>query len=111
LHARDSLELGTVRCKIKKQCILEGELLVWNDDDGRIEPFHKIRKSMNRSGRFLGTARDSSVDLDEHLMLMFYDTPILDDTTGVRESHDELRRVLQSLVHLVPGRSRCDSDL
>jgi DNA ligase-4 len=101
---RDSLELDTVGCKIKKQCILEGELLVWNDDDERIEPFHKIRKHVNRSGRFLGTARDSPVDLNEHLMIMFYDILLLDDTACVRESHDERRRVLQSLVHSVPGR-------
>ena len=53
---RDSLQLETADCKIKKQCILEGELLIWNDDEERIEPFHKIRKHVQRSGRFLGTA-------------------------------------------------------
>jgi DNA ligase-4 len=82
LHAgalRDSLKLDTADCKIKKQCILEGELLVWSDDDERIEPFHKIRKHVKRSGRFIGTARDSLVDLDEHLMIMFYDILLLDD--------------------------------
>jgi DNA ligase-4 len=31
---RDSLELDTAGCQIKKRCILEGELLVWNDDNG-----------------------------------------------------------------------------
>ncbi|KAH7308931.1 hypothetical protein B0I35DRAFT_359966 [Stachybotrys elegans] len=102
---RDSLELDTSGCKIKKQCILEGELLVWNNDDGRIEPFHKIRKYVNRSGRFLGTARDSPVELNEHLMIMFYDILLLDDTAYVRESHDERRRLLQSLVHCIPGRA------
>ncbi|KAH7146057.1 hypothetical protein EDB81DRAFT_651069, partial [Dactylonectria macrodidyma] len=52
---RDSLELYTAGCKIKKRCILEGELLVWNDDR-RIEPFYKIRKYMKRLGRFLRAA-------------------------------------------------------
>ncbi|KAH7141583.1 hypothetical protein B0J13DRAFT_557075, partial [Dactylonectria estremocensis] len=40
----NSLELDIAGCKVKKRCILEGELLVWNDDDGRIEPFYKIRR-------------------------------------------------------------------
>jgi DNA ligase-4 len=101
---RDSLELDTPGCKIKKQCILEGELLVWNDD-GRIEPFHKIRKHVNRSGRFLGTACDSPVDSNEHLMIFFYDILLLDDTVCVKESHDRRRLLLQSLVHRIPGRA------
>ena len=53
---RDSLELDTADCRIKRLCILEGELLVWTDDDERIEPFHKIRKHVKRSGRLIGTA-------------------------------------------------------
>jgi len=36
---RDSLKLDTSDCKIRKQCILEGELLVWSENHGRIEPF------------------------------------------------------------------------
>jgi DNA ligase-4 len=51
---RDSLELNTADCRIKRLCILEGELLVWTDDDERIEPFHKIRKHVKRSGRVSG---------------------------------------------------------
>lgn len=53
---RESLKLGTTHCPIKKQCILEGELLVWNDQFQRIEPFHKIRKHVQRPGCSLGTA-------------------------------------------------------
>jgi DNA ligase-4 len=36
---------------------------------------------------------------------MFYDILLLDNTACVRESHDKRRRVLQSLVHSVPGRA------
>src|SRR6266536_2779246 len=89
---RDSLKLDTADSKIKKQCILEGELLVWNDKDERIEPFHKIRKHVKRSGRFIGTARDSPVDLNEHLIIMFYDLLLFDDTVCIREPHDRRRR-------------------
>ena len=58
--------LDTADCRIKRLCILEGELLVWTDDDERIEPFHKIRKHVKRSGRLIGTARDSPVDWQDN---------------------------------------------
>jgi DNA ligase-4 len=80
-------------------------LLVWSDDDKRIEPFHKIRKYVKRSGRFLGTSRDSPVDLNEHLMIMFYDILLLDDTVCIRETYDIRRRQLQSLVRCISGRA------
>jgi DNA ligase 4 len=102
---RDSLGLEHDDCKIKRQCVLEGELLVWNDQDEQIEPFHKIRKHVKRSGRFLGTARDSPVDSNEHLMIMFYDILLLDENVCIRETHDERRRRLQSLVGCIPGRA------
>ncbi|KAH7124304.1 hypothetical protein EDB81DRAFT_912433 [Dactylonectria macrodidyma] len=102
---RDSLELDTAGCKIKKRCILEGELLVSNDDDGRIEPFHKIRRHVKRSGRFLGAARDSPVESSEHLMIVFYDVLLLDDIVRGLDTHDERRRLLQSLVRRIPGRT------
>ena len=70
---RDCLELNKGRSKIKKQCILEGELLVWNGDEERIEPFYKIRRYVKRSGHFLGTALDSPVGPGEHLMIMLDD--------------------------------------
>jgi DNA ligase 4 len=53
---RDSLRLGLTDCKIKKQCILEGELLVWDSHRMQIEPFHKIRKHVRRSCRSIDTA-------------------------------------------------------
>jgi DNA ligase 4 len=80
---RSSLKLGAADCKIKRQCILEGELLVWNDRDEQIEPFHKICKYVQRSGHYLGCGRDSPVNLDKHLMIMFYDLLLLDDTVCI----------------------------
>ncbi len=69
----DCLRLASADSKIKNQCILEGEVLVWNDDKGQIAPFHRIRSHVKRSGRSIGTARDSPANLSEHLMIMFYD--------------------------------------
>lgn len=75
---RDGFELDTAGCKIKKRCILKGELLVCNDDNGRIEPFYKISRQVKRSGRFPGAARDWPVESSEHLIIMFYDILLLD---------------------------------
>ncbi|KAJ6436809.1 DNA ligase 4 [Purpureocillium lavendulum] len=100
---RESLKLGAADCAIKKQCILEGELLVWNDDTRTIAPFHRIRKHVRRSGRLLGAAQDCPVTANEHLMVMFYDLLLLDDTFCARESLDKRRHRLQSLVSRIPG--------
>ena len=41
---QSSLKLGTADCKIKKQYILEGKLLVWIYCNKQIELFYKICK-------------------------------------------------------------------
>lgn len=105
LHSvlRDSLMLETAECKIKKQCILEGELLVWNDHDKRIKPFHKICRHVQQLGRFLRTSQDSPVDLHKHLMIIFYNMLLLDDILCIRETHNVRRQRLHTLVHYIPG--------
>ena len=72
----DSLAIGKPSCKIKKGCILEGELVVYSDkvlfslplldsahayddQEEKVMPFHKIRKYVSRSGRFLAVDQDS----------------------------------------------------
>ncbi|KAM4056452.1 ATP dependent DNA ligase [Hirsutella rhossiliensis] len=103
-HAiRHSLELDSASCMIKRQCIVEGELLVWNQAKRRIEPFHKLRKHGQRSGQFLGVLRDSPIDPNEHLMITFYDIMLLDNIVLAKESHDRRRQTLESLVHRMPG--------
>lgn len=56
---RQSLRIGQSNCKFSRRCILEGELLVYNDLENRILEFHKIRKHVSRSGSYLGTELDS----------------------------------------------------
>jgi DNA ligase 4 len=71
----------------------------------QIEPFHKIRKYVQRSGRSLGTIRDSPVEPEEHLMIMFYDILLLEDIVYATESHDRRRAGLCSLVRPYPRSS------
>jgi len=53
------LGLSTLSCRFTRQCVLVGELLVWNERMGQIMPFYKIRRYVAREGRQLGCARDS----------------------------------------------------
>lgn len=56
---RDALNIGRPECKFSRQCILEGELLVWSDKNGKIADFHKLRRFIARSGTLLGIESDS----------------------------------------------------
>lgn len=53
------LRIGASDCGFTSKCILEAELVVWNDEEGKVAEFHKLRKHVSRSGSFLGTANDS----------------------------------------------------
>jgi DNA ligase-4 len=77
---------------------LKGELLIWNDDDERIESFYKIRKYVKRSGHFIRIIRDSSVDSNKYFIIIFYDILLLDDTVYTREFYNKRRRLFESLV-------------
>jgi DNA ligase-4 len=64
------LGLDASLSKFNRQCILEGVLLVWSDRTQKILPFYKIRKYVQREGRYLGGAQGSPVSEDEHLMIL-----------------------------------------
>jgi DNA ligase 4 len=108
LHSalKDSLRLGLNDCKIEKQCILEGELLVWDSHWMQIEPFYKIRKHVRRSGRSLNTAQDSPVNPNKHLIIIFYDILLLDDIVYATELYDKRRYRLRSVMQYIPGRAK-----
>ena len=54
-----ALRIGVDNCQFSRNCILEGELLVYSDLTKQILDFYKIRKHVSRSGSFLGTTFDS----------------------------------------------------
>ena len=105
----ECLAIGTRQCKFRRNCILEGELLVCNDDTGQIEPFYKIRRHVKRSGQFLGCAQDSPAPAHEKLMIMFYDLLLLDDIVCFQETHDKRRQRLWSIVRWIPERAEIGS--
>ncbi|CAI7629151.1 unnamed protein product [Penicillium crustosum] len=75
---KESLRTGLPGCKFAHRCIVEGELLVWNDQDGDLMDFNKIRRFIPRSGAMIGVDNDSPPQPYEHLMIMFYDILLLD---------------------------------
>ncbi|KAK5219359.1 hypothetical protein LTR47_011506 [Exophiala xenobiotica] len=102
---RGCLGLGTSSCRFRDQCVLVGELLVWNDQMGQIMPFYKIRRYVTREGRRLGCARDSPPSEDEHLMIMFYDMLLLDNILCLHEPLHLRRRRLETLISRKTGQA------
>ncbi|OIW29929.1 hypothetical protein CONLIGDRAFT_596882 [Coniochaeta ligniaria NRRL 30616] len=103
---RKSLRIGDKSCPLKKGCILEGELLVYDDNVQKILEFDKIRKHVSRSGAFLGTEQDSQAHPHEHLMIVYFDALMIDDESllGVRQSQRFKR--LKELITCVQGHSQ-----
>lgn len=102
---KSSLRLGTTECKFTKHCILEGELVVYSDLEKRILPFEKIRKHVNRSGRFIGTDEDSQAHSWERLMIVYFDILLIDDESMLNIRHSDRRKRLSELVHCQEGQA------
>ncbi|KAL8357073.1 hypothetical protein RB598_002075 [Gaeumannomyces tritici] len=99
-----SLALGKEECRLQKGCILEGELVVYNQRDGKILPFEKIRKHVSRSGSFFHrSALDSQAHPWEKLMIVYYDVLVVDDESLLGACHSERFRRLSQLVIATPG--------
>ena len=93
--------------RFKSNCILEGEMLVFDrDDHDKVLPFEKIRKHVSRSGSFIGTTNDSPVLPNERLGILFYDALMIDDDPVLLESYEERRRRLSQVVVVVRDRTR-----
>ncbi|ROT43075.1 hypothetical protein SODALDRAFT_266450 [Sodiomyces alkalinus F11] len=90
---RNSLELGKSAPRIARGCILEGELV-----EGKIAPFHKIRKYVSRSGRFLNAEQDSPPDPNEHLMIVYFDVLLIDDESLLGLRQTERFKRLEKLI-------------
>nr|OQO18868.1 hypothetical protein B0A51_14534 [Rachicladosporium sp. CCFEE 5018]OQO25551.1 hypothetical protein B0A51_06870 [Rachicladosporium sp. CCFEE 5018] len=99
------LGLGQAHCKIKRQAILLGELVVWADSEKRAMTFEKIRKHVTRSGVSLGTNLDSQKHEDEHLAIVFFDLLLLDGEVVMTKPIDERRSWLREVYKKIKGRA------
>lgn len=102
---KSSLGIGTASCGFKRQCILEGEMVVYSHKDERILGFDKIRKHVRRSGRSIGTDEDSQAHDYERLMIVYFDVLLIDNDSLLNVRHSERYRRLSKLVHCHKGES------
>lgn len=101
----ECLRLGQSDCKIKKQAILLGELVLFSDRDDRVLPFEKIRKHVARSGLHIGNAADSQAHAHEHLAIVFFDLLLLDDEVVMNKPVNERRQWLRETYKKKHGRA------
>lgn len=99
------LLLGTPECKIQRQAILLGELVVFSDSAKAVAPFDEIRKHVTRSGSLIGTDMDSQPKPDDHMAIVFFDLLLLDDKTILNKPIDERRAWLREVYRKIPGRA------
>ncbi|MCJ1245610.1 hypothetical protein MMC30_002814 [Trapelia coarctata] len=102
---RECLRLGQDDCAFNDRCILEGELVLWSDKEQKILDFHKIRKHLDRSGVFLGTAKTSQQHPWEHLMIVFFDVMLIDESPVLHQDYRQRRVRLGELINVIPGRA------
>ncbi|OAA43435.1 ATP dependent DNA ligase domain protein [Beauveria brongniartii RCEF 3172] len=98
-----ALRLRTSECGFQEACILEGELVVYNDLDNTIMPFHKIRGHVTRRGRYMNTEQDSQPKPYEHLMIVYYDIFLVDDQSLMDVRHSERLKILEKVVDCERG--------
>lgn len=102
---RRALQVGTSKCKIKRHCILVGEMVAYSDTERRILSFDKIRKHVSRAGVFLGADQDSPVHHGEHLMIVFFDLLLLDEEVILSQSVEQRKARLSGLYRKITGRA------
>ncbi|KAF4455293.1 dna ligase 4 [Fusarium albosuccineum] len=95
--------IGRPDAKITKACILEGELVAYDDSQQNVLPFHKIRKHVSRRGLFLNAEQDSLPGPQEHLMIIYYDIMLLEDQSLINLRHSERFKILSNLINCRKG--------
>ncbi|KOS19671.1 DNA ligase 4 [Escovopsis weberi] len=101
----DSLRIGQPSCPIKTECILEGELLVYSDQEQKVLPFHHIRNHVTRRGRLINADYDSRPRPGEHLMIVYYDILLLDGESLLNTKHSQRFELLKRTIHCSRGRA------
>ncbi|EPE02709.1 atp dependent dna ligase domain protein [Ophiostoma piceae UAMH 11346] len=94
---RESLRIGRSDCKLSTGCILEGEMLAYDDRECKILDFDAIRKHVNRSGSKIFNTKEETQD-HEHLMIVYYDVLLIDDESLLGTRHADRFRRLEDLI-------------
>ncbi|OLL24090.1 DNA ligase 4 [Neolecta irregularis DAH-3] len=90
----------------QQKCIIEGELVVYDDKLKAIQPFDVIRYHVTRANRGLGRDKTRRIPKTEHLMIVFFDCILVDDRSLLGETYEERRKTLESLIDIRSGWSQ-----
>lgn len=101
----DCFGLGQPDCKIKRKAIILGELVAYSNEERRVLPFEEIRKHVLRSGRSIGTDRDSQAKPHEHLAIVLFDLLLMDDKIIMNKPIEERRMWLREIYKKLGGRA------
>ncbi|OAA65902.1 DNA ligase, ATP-dependent, central [Niveomyces insectorum RCEF 264] len=98
-----SLRIGEPDCKIKTGCILEGEMLAYDEKEGKVLDFDAVRNHVTRSGSMLYCDTPSESRVYEHLMIVYYDVLLVDGQSLLGVRHADRFRRLEDLITCRPG--------
>ncbi|KAH9933457.1 uncharacterized protein B0H18DRAFT_928466 [Fomitopsis serialis] len=122
----DAIGFNDSSCKVKRNVVLEAEMVAYSDTLHRIDEFWRIRSLISttaigprHSRHPKHTAADTSQDAEDgsqcslasnasddgtrHLALVFFDILVLDDASLLSSSYSTRRATLESLLHPKPG--------
>ncbi|KAG9679580.1 DNA ligase/mRNA capping enzyme, partial [Aureobasidium melanogenum] len=99
------LRIGSDKCRVKRACILVGEMVVFSDVQDSILGFDEIRKHVSRAGSFIGVENYPPRQSSEHLMIVLFDLLLLDDEDVLSRSVEERKARLNTLYKRLHGRA------
>jgi DNA ligase-4 len=92
----------------RQKCILEGEIVVYDDDEQKILPFHHLRSHISRKGIFIGSKNDESPKArNSHLMILLFDVLLVDDTSLLDVPLSARLQQLDKIL-VSPSMGRCE---
>lgn len=97
-----ALKIDQPECRIKRHCIIEGELVVFDNTNNRILEFHRIRKHVSRSGQYIA-AEDSQIESNETLGFVAYDVLLVDEEILLMEPWITRRKRMGEILTVIPG--------
>jgi DNA ligase-4 len=102
---RKALGIGTEDQRWKERCILDGELILWDDEAQRMQECTKLDDYLRVKVRYLSEIPNSSVaNSNLHLMVVFFDLLVLDKQNLVYEPYIERTNLLSQIIHITENR-------
>ncbi|PCH44474.1 hypothetical protein WOLCODRAFT_105197 [Wolfiporia cocos MD-104 SS10] len=122
----EGLAIGTSGCKIRKNTVVEAEIVAFSDKLDRIDEFWRIKSLISstaigpRRAKLRKSAREHSSNCDDvssqcslesdascegtrHLAVVFFDVLILDNKSLLSATYAERRKILESIITLRHG--------